>query len=592
MIPQSFIQDLLARLDIVEVVERYVKLKKAGASHVACCPFHSEKTPSFSVSPSKQFYHCFGCGAHGSAVNFVMEYSGMGFVDAVKELAASVGMAVPHDEGGFRSPDVQKAPLTELMERVARFYHDALKSAPKAVQYLKARGVSGEIAARYGIGYAPEGWQTLQDALTGVAVADLLDCGLIIENESGRRYDRFRDRIMFPIHDGRGRVIAFGGRVLGDGEPKYLNSPETALFEKGRELYGIAQARNGIRDADTVVVVEGYMDVVALAQHGVNNAVATLGTATTPTHIHKLLRVAKRIVFCFDGDAAGRKAAKRALEASLESVEDDKALAFLFLPASHDPDSYVREHGAEGFVRMMNEAGSMVDFFIQELRKSPDRGTSSGNARLLAEAKPVLERIRAPRLRAQIAHTIVGLTGLVASSPREAERTLGLTPMAGGPRAAPRGAARRAPPSLLRALLRLVVRHPEWCAALPHELIPPGDAEGETLRALADAVDHGELPSGGLGTVLEFFRGTPHEGLLAEIVRELALESADEPSFEAVFNDTIDQLRRANIHQEISALSTKERSTGLSADERRRLAALLSQKQRGGIVGSRAPSES
>ncbi|NTV09313.1 MAG: DNA primase, partial [Zoogloea sp.] len=391
MIPQSFIQDLLARVDIVDVIERYLPLKKGGVNYFACCPFHGEKTPSFSVSPSKQFYHCFGCGVHGSAIGFLMEYNGLSFVDAVKELAAQVGLQVPEEERGqFRRPKASESPLGEVMAQAAKFYREQLKLNRKAIEYLKGRGLTGEIAARYGLGYAPEGWQGLQGAFPDYNAGTLLEAGLVIENEAGRRYDRFRDRVMFPIQDIRGNVIGFGGRVIGDGEPKYLNSPETPLFEKGRELYGQVQARTPIRDSGTVIVVEGYMDVVALAQFGVDNAVATLGTATTPVHIQKLMRLAERVVFCFDGDAAGRRAAHRAMEASLEHLADDRTVSFLFLPEEHDPDSFVRERGADAFREAAAAALPLASFMLAELQKECDLATAEGRAKLIHDAKPLV----------------------------------------------------------------------------------------------------------------------------------------------------------------------------------------------------------
>ena len=339
MIPESFIQELLHRVDVVDLIDAYVPLKKAGANFAACCPFHNEKSPSFTVSPSKQFYHCFGCGAHGSAIGFLMEYSGLGFIDAIRELANRVGLQVPDED--LRRP--QDGPrinaLTEVMARAARYFYEQLKHSPKAVTYLKERGVSGEIAQKFGIGYAPDGWQNLAAAFDDYAAVELQQAGLVIKNEQGRLYDRFRDRVMFPIMNQKGEVIAFGGRVLGEGEPKYLNSPETPLFEKGREVFGLPQARAALREKDAAVVVEGYMDVVALAQHGVGNAVATLGTATTATHVQKLMRQVDRIVYCFDGDAAGRKAAWRALENSLEALPEQKSIGFVFLPDGEDPDS-------------------------------------------------------------------------------------------------------------------------------------------------------------------------------------------------------------------------------------------------------------
>jgi DNA primase len=333
MIPESFIQDLLARVDIVDLVDSYVPLKKAGANYAACCPFHNEKSPSFTVSPTKQFYHCFGCGAHGTAIGFVMEYQGMGFIDAVKELAGRAGMTVPESEGrSFQDEKPgQTRGLIEIMARAAAYYKAQLKASPRAIEYCKKRGLSGEVAARFGIGYAPEGWQNLQAVFPDYNADELKVAGLIIENEAGRRYDRFRDRLMIPIVNPKGEIIAFGGRIIDQGEPKYLNSPETPLFEKGRELFGLPQARQALRETNTAIVTEGYMDVIALSQNGVGNAVATLGTATTPTHVQKLLRQVDRIVFSFDGDNAGRKAAWRALENALEALADNKQIGFVFL---------------------------------------------------------------------------------------------------------------------------------------------------------------------------------------------------------------------------------------------------------------------
>src|SRR5579862_7714207 len=337
MIPQEFIQSLLGRVDIVDVVDRYVPLKKSGANFQACCPFHTEKTPSFTVSPTKQFYHCFGCGAHGNAIGFLMEYSGLAYPEAIRSLAETVGLQVPETRGGgFKSATDAAPGLAARMTEALSYYRAELKKSKPAIDYLKGRGVSGEIAARYGLGYAPDGWQNLEAVFPDYGTAPLKDTGLVIDSDPGesgekrsRRYDRFRHRVMFPILDARGNVIGFGGRVIGPGEPKYLNSPETPLFEKGRELYGLYQARRAIRDANQVIVVEGYMDVVALAQHGVENAVATLGTATTPVHVAKLLKMAENVVFCFDGDAAGRKAAWRALEVSLPVLADGKLVSFL-----------------------------------------------------------------------------------------------------------------------------------------------------------------------------------------------------------------------------------------------------------------------
>ena len=395
MIPESFIQELLARIDIVEIIDRVVPLKKAGANYAACCPFHKEKSPSFTVSPAKQFYHCFGCGAHGTAIGFLMEHQGLSFPDAIEELARHCGLTVPQENSdrAFRKPvaDTAEGPsLLDVMLTAHKYYRDELKKSPRAIEYLKGRGLTGEVAARFGIGYAPDGWQNLRAVFPEYDNANfqaLIKDGLVIENEQKRRYDRFRDRVMFPILDQKGQVIAFGGRILDQGEPKYLNSPETPLFEKGREVFGLPQAREACRQTDTVIVVEGYMDVVALAQHGIGNAVATLGTATTTTHVRKLLRMVDRVVFCFDGDAAGRKAAWRALENSLEALAEQKVLAFAFLPPEHDPDSYVRDLGKAAFQAAIDRATPLSDFLLQTLCSHVDLSSAEGRAKLLAEAQ-------------------------------------------------------------------------------------------------------------------------------------------------------------------------------------------------------------
>jgi len=423
VIPQAFIQDLLARVDIVDVVGRSVKLRKSGANFVGLCPFHGEKTPSFSVSPSKQFYHCFGCGAHGSAIGFLMEHGGLGYVDAIEELARSIGVEVPRegDAGGER----RSPALLALLEQAARHYRKRLKDAPQAIDYLVGRGLQGTTAARFAIGYAPAQWRGLEAAVADYDAPEMVAAGLVVEGDNNKRYDRFRDRIMFPIRNARGQVLGFGGRVLGAGEPKYLNSPETPVFSKGRELYGLFEAREAIRREDCVIVVEGYLDVVMLAQHGVENAVATLGTATTPDHVRKLLRLVDRVVFAFDGDAAGRKAAWRALEAALSQTDDTKRIEFLFLPVEHDPDSYVRAFGADGFREALAGALPLSELLMRELSERVDLGVPEGRARLLAEARPLLHALAAPALRLQLVHR---LAELAAVSAEEADRYVGAPP--------------------------------------------------------------------------------------------------------------------------------------------------------------------
>ncbi|MBX3609946.1 MAG: DNA primase [Hydrogenophaga sp.] len=414
-IPQSFIQDLLSRVDVVDVVGRYVQLKKGGANFMGLCPFHGEKSPSFSVSPAKQFYHCFGCGANGNAIGFLMEHTGMGFIEAVKELASQVGMQVPDDGESPQEREraaqmrQQQATLNEVLEKAAAAYQKELKGSPRAIDYLKRRGLSGQIAKAFGMGYAPEGWRHLANVFPDYASPLLTESGLVIEHadEQGhdgqaKRYDRFRDRIMFPIRNVKGECIGFGGRVLDKGEPKYLNSPETPVFSKGRELYGLFEARTAIRQHGYALVTEGYMDVVALAQLGFANAVATLGTACTPDHVHKLFRFTEAVVFSFDGDSAGRRAARKALDAALPLATDTRSVKFLFLPPEHDPDSYIREHGAEAFARFVRQAVPLSEFLVEAAADGCDLATMEGRSRMVTNAAPLWKALPEGALKRQL----------------------------------------------------------------------------------------------------------------------------------------------------------------------------------------------
>ena len=435
LIPQSFIADLLNRVDIVDVVGQHVKLKKAGANYQGLCPFHSEKSPSFSVSPTKQFYHCFGCGAHGSAISFMMEYSGLGYVDAIEELARSAGLDVPREERTANdvARQQQAMALSEVMSSAADWYRQQLKGNTRAVEYLKGRGLTGEIAKRYALGYAPDGWQGLE-AVFGPYTNDevaktLVEGGLVIQGEQTegapvKRYDRFRDRVMFPIRNPKGQTIGFGGRILDQGEPKYLNSPETPLFSKGNTLYGLFEARQAIRAQEYVLVCEGYMDVVALAQLGFPNAVATLGTACTANHVRMLLRQTDKVVFSFDGDSAGQRAAQRALEACLPLMSDDKEIRFLFLPTEHDPDSYVRAYGAPAFEKAIKEAMSISSFFFKIASEGHDLTTPEGRAHTHHAAKPLLLSMPPIALRTQILRELAIRTN---TTPAELESFCGLT---------------------------------------------------------------------------------------------------------------------------------------------------------------------
>ena len=553
MIPDSFKQDLLNRVDVVELIERYVPLKKGGANHIACCPFHSEKTPSFTVSPTKQFYHCFGCGAHGNAISFLMEYQGMGYIEAIKDLAESVGMKVPETERGGAVKRVGPD-LLEVMERASRYYREQLKTSPAAIDYLKARGLTGKIALRFGIGYAPSGWQSLRSVYTDYEGGTLKEAGLVIEAEGGRRYDRFRDRIMFPILNQRGSVIAFGGRVLGSGEPKYLNSPETPLFEKGRELYGLPQARDAIRASSRVIVVEGYMDVVALAQHGIEYAVATLGTATTPAHLQKLFRLTDQVVFCFDGDAAGRRAAWHALEVALPALTDTKAVRFMFLPMEHDPDSFVRSQGRETFEAAIADARPLSAFLLSELSARVDAGTAEGRSRLIAEAKPLLKKVAAPALQIQLLRQLadasntpledVGrLTGIRAA-PADAWRRA----------AAPQRAERARAPSTEQRLLQLLMVNPGLHTRIPMEFLDPHSPDAEALLSFfAFARQHA-----GKGAfeprLIEQFKGGKFEQLFNRLQSQvLELKLLPEEA-EAEMEEKLPQIEKQHVNREIDRL--------------------------------------
>ena len=517
LIPNDFIQTLLSRVDIVEVVDRLVPLRKAGTNYVACCPFHGEKTPSFTVSPTKQFYHCFGCGAHGTVIGFLMEYSQKSFPEAVEELARDSGLTVPRVERpGEKEQRDEAADLTGHLLVAAKFYRAQLKDSKRAIDYLKGRGLTGAIAGQYGIGYAPDDWQGLARAFPDYDDPSLDAAGLVIRGEGGKRYDRFRDRVMFPIHDSRGRVVGFGGRVLDRGEPKYLNSPETPVFSKGRELYGLFHARQATRDAERVVVVEGYMDVVALAQHGIGYAVATLGTSTTPVHAQKLFRMTENVVYCFDGDSAGRKAAWRALENTLPVLADGRNAQFLFLPDGEDPDDFVRKRGKAAFEQGLKLAVPLSEFLLRELSAQHPPASAEGRAALVAAARPYLAQIEAPVLAALLRRRLAELSGLPES---ELKALLGppgsKSASTAGPaqRRGSRGPARRGP-SLARELIQGVLLQPELARSVALPRPDDGTPEGAALCAL---VDHCAGHDGPLTTaaVLQRFADTPHDAVLA-----------------------------------------------------------------------------
>jgi DNA primase len=556
------------------VIDRSVPLKKAGANYQACCPFHSEKTPSFTVSPTKQFYHCFGCGAHGTAIGFLMEHTGQSFPEAVETLARDAGLEVPRTEHpGEREERKVSQDLSETLLAAAKFYRAQLKDTPAAIDYLKRRGLTGVIAAHFGIGYAAPGWQNLAAAFAAYDDPALDAAGLVIAGDNGKRYDRFRDRIIFPIHDNRGRVIGFGGRVLDSGEPKYLNSPETAVFSKGRELYGLYLARNAIRDAGRVVVVEGYMDVVALAQHGVGYAVATLGTSTTATHAQKLLRLSDIVVFCFDGDAAGRKAAWRALENVLPVLADGKEARFLFLPDGEDPDDFVRRRGKDAFERALEAALPLSQYLLAELAAQHSPTTAEGRAALVAAAKPYVRQIGAPILGTLVRRQLAELAGLpeaqlgslLASAP--ADNPAGrrdATPRRGRP-----GGPARRPPSLLRELLQGLVLEPSL--ARRHDL-PRVDEPGLEAAAWNAVLDH--CTSGTTepttASIVQHFADSTHAQAIAAVLALAADQALPGDQVEVQVLAAALKLRRSEEQRELKALLSQPLSS-LSAEERESL---------------------
>ena len=593
MIPQSFIHELLNRVDIVDAIDRFVPLKKAGVNFVACCPFHSEKTPSFTVSQAKQFYHCFGCGAHGNAINFLIEYSGLSFVEAVNDLAAYAGVQVPvqqtdaffkqndigdasqystagYDENGL---EISPQDLIGAIAVATRFYREQLKVSEKAIAYLKERGLSGKTAARFAIGYAPPGWQNLESVFANYRSAGtrklLVQAGLIIVTDEAKQYDRFRDRIMFPILNQKGQIIGFGGRVLEQEEPKYLNSPETILFEKGRELYNFFSARRAIREANYVVVVEGYMDVIALAQHGIDNTVAALGTATTSIHIQKLLRQTDNIVFCFDGDRAGRKAAWRALENSLALLSDGKHLGFLFLPEGEDPDSYVNRYGKESFEKQLKQATPLSEFLFKELCAGIELQTSEGRAKLVNEVKPLLQQVKAPALSLMLLRRLMELSGI---SQAELEELLQIKRSSRIRRI--ENVPRKQPATPYRWLILMLLHSPSHVTKLNRNMFVESTENTEEIVALKTLVDFLEensylTESNSRHSVLTYLQDNPHRALLESIESE-ALEWGDSVDLEAEFMGALELLQQMQRKKRMTELQCKSLDK-LTDEEKREL---------------------
>ncbi len=579
-IPQHFIDDLLTRVDIVELIDGRVPLKKAGREYQACCPFHNEKTPSFTVSPTKQFYHCFGCGAHGTAIGFLMEYDHMEFVEAIEELAKTVGVEVPREVSENRARQDKSAPdLYELMQRAANFYAQQLRIHPEtnpAIAYLKGRGLSGEVARDFGIGYAPPGWDNLFKAMGGQNPQLLITAGLLVEKEGGKRYDRFRERIMFPIRDRRGRVIGFGGRVLGDDKPKYLNSPETPIFHKGRELYGLYEARQALRDLPRLMVVEGYMDVVALAQYGIRYAVASLGTAVTADHLDQLFRATEEVVFCFDGDRAGRDAAWRGLEIALPHMRDGRRLRFMFMPDGEDPDTLVRQIGSEAFEQQLTAAPSLDEFLIEQFKQQGDFKRMDGQARLVEQSRPLLAKLPEGIYRHKLLERLAPLANI---APEQLAQMLGL----GGPSTAPGPTRRQQPPhrdaqkqqpSQLRHAITLLLQHPQLATTAGDAqrfaaLQQPGIALFVELLELLQSSPH--LSTAAL---LEHWRGREEERHLFTLAQRELLLDAELDDMEKEFHGALHGLEQQMLRQRQQELSQKPLAE-LSAQERIEYQALL-----------------
>ncbi|MBF9001453.1 DNA primase [Vibrio nitrifigilis] len=573
-IPRSFIDDLLARLDIVDIIDARVKLKKKGKNYSACCPFHNEKTPSFSVSQEKQFYHCFGCGAHGNAIDFLMEYERLEFPEAIEELASSLGLEVPREANSTPSSNRSNTPkanseekrsLYDLMGSIAQYYRQQLKvpSNRVAIDYLKNRGLSGEIVQKFGIGYVADEWDSVRKNFgQSRNVQDMLVTGgMLIENDKGNRYDRFRGRVMFPIRDRRGRVIGFGGRVLGDGTPKYLNSPETPIFHKGKELYGLYEVLQSYREPPQILVVEGYMDVVALAQYGVDYSVASLGTSTTGDHLQLLFRQTNTVVCCYDGDRAGREAAWRALENALGYLKSGNVLKFLFLPDGEDPDSYIRKYGKDAFEQQVQTAEPLSKYLFSNLLTQVDVGNNEGKAALEALALPLIRKVPDEYLQEQLLRLLEQKTGIYKKPVVNQETNA---------RPQPHKEIKRTP---MREVIALLLQNPSYAEMVPNLSAVRG-LEIPGLSLLVEVLDKCQQhPHITTGQLMEHWRNKKNEILLSRLASwDIPLV---EDNQEELFLDSLDKILAQCVEKQIETLLAKDRSIGLSVDEKRELLALM-----------------
>ncbi|EMR35562.1 DNA primase [Vibrio harveyi] len=576
-IPRSFIDDLLARLDIVDIIDARVKLKKKGKNYGACCPFHNEKTPSFSVSQEKQFYHCFGCGVHGNAIDFIMEFERLDFVEAIEELASYLGLDVPREQrsgggqfnSGPQASSSEKRSLYDIMGSIAQFYCNQLKqpTSKVAIEYLKDRGLSGEIVQKFGIGYVADEWDLVRKNFgQNKDNQDMLVTGgMLIENDKGNRYDRFRGRIMFPIRDRRGRVIGFGGRVLGDGTPKYLNSPETPIFHKGKELYGLYEVLQAYREPPRILVVEGYMDVVALAQYGVDYAVASLGTSTTGDHIQMLFRQTNTVVCCYDGDRAGKEAAWRALENALQYLKTGNTLKFLFLPDGEDPDSYVRKYGKQAFEQQIEQATPLSSYLFDNLIElhQINLGNNEGKSALRAYASALIDKIPDPYFQELLEKLLDERTGFDNRLRQPRKKT-------GESRPQPHKEIKRTP---MREVIALLIQNPSYAQMVP-DLSSVRDLSIPGLSLFVDVLDKCQAhPHINTGQLLEHWRNSQNETLLSRLASwDIPL---DEDNQEEIFLDSLDKIIAQCVEKQIENLQAKARSVGLSAEEKRELLALM-----------------
>ncbi|NOJ16149.1 DNA primase [Vibrio jasicida] len=577
-IPRSFIDDLLARLDIVDIIDARVKLKKKGKNYGACCPFHNEKTPSFSVSQEKQFYHCFGCGVHGNAIDFIMEFERLEFVEAIEELASYLGLDVPREkrsggggqfQSGPQASSSEKRSLYDLMGSISQFYRNQLKlpASKVAIEYLKDRGLSGEIVQKFGIGYVADEWDLVRKNFgQNKDNQDMLVTGgMLIENEKGNRYDRFRGRIMFPIRDRRGRVIGFGGRVLGDGTPKYLNSPETPIFHKGKELYGLYEVLQAYREPPRILVVEGYMDVVALAQYGVDYSVASLGTSTTGDHIQMLFRQTNTVVCCYDGDRAGKEAAWRALENALQYLKTGNTLKFLFLPDGEDPDSYVRKYGKQAFEQQIEQATPLSSYLFDNLIElhQINLGNNEGKSALRAYASALIDKIPDPYFQELLEKLLDERTGFDNRLRQPRKKSNETRPQ-------PHKEIKRTP---MREVIALLIQNPSYAQMVP-DLSSVRDLSIPGLSLFVDVLDKCQAhPHINTGQLLEHWRNSQNETLLSRLASwDIPLV---EDNLEEIFLDSLDKIIAQCVEKQIENLQAKARSVGLSAEEKRELLALM-----------------